>query len=146
MTVSTQGCEVRIGDGSSPQIFESIGGLVSWSGPTGQRQVIDVTTLASTAREKQVGIPDMGQVSLELIYDKDTGAGVSSPEVYPHTLLWDRFKDGASSAFQIMFNESPEELFDFNAFVLAYSYNTNIDEVVRASVTLEIDGDVTDNN
>jgi len=146
MSITTQGCQVRIGDGSSPQVFESIGGLVSFTGPTGQRQVIDVTTLASTAREKQVGIPDMGQVTMELIYDGDSGTDVSSPQVLSHTLLFDRFQDGASSAFQISLDDSPEELFDFNAFVLAYQFSTSIDDVVRVSVTLEIDGAITDNN
>ena len=137
MSINTQGCELRVGDGASPNVYTSIAGVVSCSGPSGSRQVIDVTTLASTGREKQVGIPDYGQVTFELIYDGDQATNTS---------LYDDFQNGTLRDFQLVFSDSPEEIFSFAAYVLAYSYTANIDDVVRASVTLEIDGPVTDNN
>lgn len=137
MSINTQGCELRVGDGASPNVYTAIAGVVSFSGPSGSRQVIDVTTLASTGREKQVGIPDYGQVTFELIYDGDQATNTS---------LYDDFQNGTIRDFQLVFSDSPEEVFSFAAFVLAYSYTANIDDVVRASVTLEIDGPVTDNN
>ena len=45
-----------------------VGGLMSFDGPAGSSPVIDITNLASTAREKLVGIQDEGQVSGELLF------------------------------------------------------------------------------
>jgi len=46
--------------------FETIPNVVSFQGPGGQASVIDVTNLASTAKEKRVGLRDEGQLSLSL--------------------------------------------------------------------------------
>ena len=64
-SVKTQGCTLALGDGASPEVFTSVINLVSFQGPSGSRQVIDATTLASTAKEKDVGIPDLGQITFD---------------------------------------------------------------------------------
>ncbi len=51
--------------------FETIPNVVSFQGPGGQAAVIDVTNLASTAKEKRVGLRDEGQLSLTLHYNPD---------------------------------------------------------------------------
>ena len=40
--------------------FETIPNVVSFQGPGGQAQVIDVTNLSSTAKEKRMGLRDEG--------------------------------------------------------------------------------------
>ena len=40
--------------------FETIPNIVSFQGPGGQAQVIDVTNLSSTAKEKRMGLRDEG--------------------------------------------------------------------------------------
>ena len=49
--------------------FETIPNVVSFQGPGGQASVIDVTNLASTSKEKRVGLRDEGQLSLTSIQD-----------------------------------------------------------------------------
>ena len=51
--------------------FETIPNVVSFQGPGGQAAVIDVTNLASTAKEKRVGLRDECQLSLTLHYNPD---------------------------------------------------------------------------
>ena len=51
--------------------FETIPNVVSFQGPGGQASVIDVTNLASTAKEKRVGLRDEGQLSLSLHFNPD---------------------------------------------------------------------------
>lgn len=137
MSINTQGCALKRGDAASPEVFTTIGGVVSFQGPSGSRQVIDTTTLASTGREKEVGIPDYGQITFDLIYDGDDTS---------NTGLWDDFQNGTLRNFQMVFDDSPQEVFSFAGYVLAFSYSANIDDVVRASLTVEISGTVTDNN
>ena len=64
-SVKTQGCTLGLGDAASPEVYTSVINLVSFQGPSGSRQVIDSTTLASVAKEKDVGIPDLGQITYD---------------------------------------------------------------------------------
>ena len=122
---------------ASPEVYSVVAGVTDFQGPNGQRQVIDKTTLADTTRQKEVGIADMGQITMNLVYDGDEAT---------NTTLWDLFQSGALNNFQVIFNDSPQEVFSFAGYVLQYQYQASIDDVVRASVTIEISGNVTDNN
>ena len=53
--------------------FETIPNVVSFQGPGGQASVIDVTNLASTAKEKRVGLRDEGQLSLSFQFSVQGG-------------------------------------------------------------------------
>jgi len=46
-----------------------VGELVGFSGPSMTAAVIDVTTLAATAKEKVVGVYDGGQITLNINYE-----------------------------------------------------------------------------
>lgn len=135
-TINTQGCAIRISDGNSPLVYSDVEEVLSFSGPSGSRSVIDVTSLSSTGREKEVGIPDYGQVTFEINY-----SGLNTN----HLALYDLFQSGVAREFQIVFDRSPEEIYSFQAFVLNFQFQTGIDDVVKASVTLEISGTVSDN-
>ena len=61
MSVQTQACELRFFDTTaSPEAYVAIAGVTGFQGPTGSRAVIDATLLSSTAKVKNVGLPDMG--------------------------------------------------------------------------------------
>jgi len=134
--VKTQGCTIELGDSASPIVYAVIGGVTSFQGPTGSRQVIDTTTLASTAKGKDVGIPDMGQISADFNFLAAETALIDT---------WDAFLAGDVQNFIIRFSDSPNTTFSFSGFVLNFSFAANMDDIVRGSFTIEIDGDVTDN-
>ena len=137
MSVKTQGCALRFYDTAvSPNAYVDIANVTGFQGPSGSRQVIDATLLASAAKIKDVGLPDMGQISGDFVFD------VSDTVL---TDVYDAFLAGTLQVFQIAFSDSPETLFDFSAYVLSFSYSASIDDVVRGSFTLEISGAVTDN-
>jgi hypothetical protein len=46
-----------------------IGSVVGFNGPSGSAPIIDATHLASTAKEKVMGIRDEGQVVLDIFYN-----------------------------------------------------------------------------
>lgn len=138
--ISTQGATIRVLDASgSPEVYDDIACATSITGPTGSRQVIDTTCLTSTGREKNVGIPDFGQATFSVIFSTTS----SDNHVTSSISLWENFLSGTRQTFRIIVPNSPEDYLQFNAYVLGFSINQNIDDVVRADVTLEIDGSPT---
>lgn len=137
-SVKSQGCTLALSDGASPEVYTSIANLVSFQGPTGSRQVIDATVLASTGKDKDVGIPDYGQITFEFNWSP-AGADAALVDT------WDNFIAGTLHNWRITFTDSPQTTFSFAAYVLNFSYSANLDDIVRGSVTLEISGSVTDN-
>ena len=132
----SQGCSLKMGSLASPANYETIASITSYQGPSGSRTVIDATTLASTAKEKAVGLPDYGQVTFDFKFQASDTILVD---------VWDNFVAGTSRTFQMAFSDSPATTFSFSAFVLNFSLSTAVDDLVRGSVTLEINGAVTDN-
>ena len=136
-SVKTQGCSLQFFDTApSPQVYVDIANVVSFQGPTGSRQVIDATVLADTGKQKDVGIPDYGQVTFDFTFSASDTVLID---------VWDAFIVGELHLFQIKFSDSPRTTFSFSAYVLNFSYNAGLDDIVRGSVTLEISGTVTDN-
>lgn len=137
MSVKAQACAVKFLDTAvSPNAYVSVANVTSFQGPTGSRQVIDTTTLASTAKEKDVGLQDMGQINCDFVFDTSDTVLVD---------VYDAFLAGTLQSFQVVFSDSPQTTFSFSAYVLNFSYTANVDDVVRGSFTLEISGSVTDN-
>lgn len=133
--INTQGTKLqRLDTTVSPNAYVDIAGVVSLQGPTGSRQVIDVTTLASTYREKQVGIPDLGQLTFDCIFDgsETTLAAIRAD-----------FTSGTERTFKLLLDVSPEQSMIVNGFVLNFQLSTNIDDVVRGSITIETTGTAT---
>jgi hypothetical protein len=127
-----KGTTIAFTDAGSPSGDLSIGEIISFDGPGGEGEVIDATHLGSTAKEKLMGLPDEGQLSFECnLVDGDAG----------QALLRTRRDDQALDAFKITLPGS--EILTFNAYVLGFKVAGGVDEVVRASVTLEISGAVT---
>jgi len=136
-SVKSQGCALQFKNTAvSPNAYAAIASVTSFQGPSGQRQVIDATTLASTGKEKNVGLPDYGQITFDFNFTKTDTVLVD---------IWDGFIAGNLYSFKIVLSDSPQTTFTFDAYVLSMNYTVNLDDIVRGSVTLEISGAVTDN-
>ena len=109
--------------------------MVSFQGPGGQASVIDVTNLASTSKEKRVGLRDEGQLSLSLHYN---------PEDAVHQGLRTDRANRTRRQFRITFTDVAAATWTFYGYVTQFSVQGGVDAVVEASVTIEIDGDITE--
>ncbi len=135
--LKSQGTTIaRLDTTSSPQAYQTIGQVVSISGPTGTTGEIDVTSLASTAKEFIASLPDWGECSLEVIFDQATTAN-------RHQELWDDFSDQGTETFRINLTDSPNTTFTFTAFVNAFQLSVGVDDKVGATVGLRITSSVT---
>jgi len=115
--------------------FETIPNVVSFQGPGGQASVIDVTNLSSTAKEKRVGLRDEGSLSLTLHFDPDNSV---------HQGLRNDRANRTRQSFRVTFTDQDPTQWTFCGYVTQFSVQGGVDAVLEASVTIEIDGDITE--
>lgn len=132
--LSSQGIKVKRGAGS-PLAFTDIPEIISFNGPGGNAQVIDITNLDSAAIEKLMGLPDEGQLSFEMNY---------VPENTLHAALRDDRNNQSIVPIRIVFSDPGLTQWDFNAYVTNFTVSGGVNAPLRASVTFEITGAITE--
>lgn len=132
-SIEAQGIVISVSDGGSPSSFTAIGNVTGFQGPGGAASVIDVTNLASTAKEKRMGLPDEGQFTLDINYDPDNAS---------HILLRQYRAARTRAEFKITYTDTTPTADVFYGYVLSFSRSGSVDGVVKGSVTIEIDGAV----
>ena len=130
--IKAQGTVLQIGNGS-PLEYDTIAEINSFSGPGGSVSVIDVTDLSSSAKEKIAGMNDNGQLSFECNF---------IPSNTQHVALREAKEAGLTISIKLIFTDAGLTEWTFNAIVVGLSVSGAVDGVVKASVTLEISGDV----
>ena len=119
--------------------MEEIGEIVSIDGPSGSVNVIDITNLGSTAREKLVAIQDEGQVTMEVLTNLTTDSTAIN-----QWKLRDLRQAGIKSFFDIRFTDqlvgttSEPSAYFFEGFVTNYGNAVALDDAVKTAITLEI--------
>jgi len=130
--IESQGITVQVSTGS-PTAFGNIANVVGFSGPGGSASVIDVTNLLSTAKEKLMGLPDEGQFTLDINFDPDAAS---------HVELRDARAARTRIEFKINFTDAAPASARFFGYVLGFPVAGAVDQAVKVSVTIEIDGAV----
>lgn len=134
--IDAQGIVISRGSGTgSPETFTAIPEVKSFNGPGGSASVIDVTDLASAAKEKRMGLQDEGQLSLTLNYIPDNAVHMG--------LRTDRANQTLRN-FRIVFTDTGDTQWDFAGFVTGFTVSGGVDNVVEANVTIEISGAITE--
>lgn len=131
-TVKTKGTKLEIK--TIGTTYVQVKGMTNFSGlGAGSAAVIDVTDFDSTAKEKEMGLPDEGQVSVDMKFiAKD--AGQQAMRAARGTQ--------AKTGFRITFSDGTK--YEYDAFVLTFEKSAELDGVVEATATLEITGGVTE--
>jgi hypothetical protein len=132
-TIESQGATLAISIGTSPTSFSTIANVIDVTGPGGSAAVIDITNLASVAREKRMGLPDEGQVTFNVQLDPDNTT---------HQALRDARKNRTECEFRITLTDSTPTTLTWRGFVLNFSITLAVDDVVKASITVEVNGAV----
>lgn len=133
-TLQTQGALFSVGDGASPEVFTAVGEVQSIAGPDGSAPEIDTTNLSSTAREFNMGLPDEGNVTLEVFMDTGDAQQTNLRTVRASQTIGN---------YRITLTDSPASTLTFAAYVTGFSLGIAIDEVIKATITLRITGAVT---
>lgn len=133
--LSSQGIQIAIGSGS-PVTYNKIPEVKTFNGPGGAGQVLDGTDLDSVAMEKIMGLPDEGQLTIDINYLPD--------DTY-HAALRTARANQTLTPFKITFtDDSPATVWTFNGYVTGFTVTGGVNSVVTASVTIEITGAITE--
>jgi len=133
----SQGSQIYMKDlAVSPQVFEAIGQVVSVSGPDGSAAEIPVTNLDSVAVEIVPGIPDNGNVSLEVVYDQATAST-------KHADMYNARTSQVLQEFEIRLTDSPRTTLAFSAYIMQFSLSLGVDDKIGATFGLRTTGGVT---
>ena len=81
-----------------------------------------------------MGLQDEGQLTFDINY---------IPTNTQHVLLRSVRASGTLTNFNITFTDSPASVASFAAYVTGFSISNSVDDVTKASVTLEVSGTVT---
>src|SRR5574343_1051869 len=94
--IKAQGTLLQLGSGSPPS-YTTIAEINSFSGSGGSVSVIDVTDLASAAKEKLAGLNDNGQLSFECNF---------IPTNAQHLALRTAKENGTKVSVQLVFTDT----------------------------------------
>lgn len=129
--LDAQGTTLSINDGGDPGSAVTIGGIVSYSGFDGEATDIDITTLASTAKEYRQGLQDFGNFSIELMRDP-SDVGQSEMET----------AKAAQETREMILTLPSGDIATFDAYVKSITSAGGVDAVVTGSANLKITGAV----
>ena len=129
----TQGTQLKIGDGASPEVFTKIPGISSVGGMGGgEAQDIDTTDFDSVAMEFLQGLPDEGTLTFSGNYD---------PASAQQTLLDTKRAAQESANFQVV--DVNNTTFSFTAFVKSFEKVADANDAWRLNLSLRVTGAIT---
>ena len=118
--------------------MQNIGQVISFNGPSLTANPIDVTTLASTAKEKLIGPYDGGQIAVSVVLDNETS------NANLHLQLEDDLRARTKRVFDIVFTESattPSAVW-CEGYISGFSITGSVDNALKADITLSISTEV----
>lgn len=113
---------------------QTVAGVQSITGiSSGQSTEIDVTTLASTAKEFKVGLRDNGSFQMTMIRNQDDAGQLE---------LWNA--QGSQTAYTMIITlpSSTANVLTFSAFVTSFSTDISADGVVTGTATVRVTGGI----
>lgn len=136
--ISAYGTLLKRGNGATPtEVFTTVAGVRSISGPSTETDEADVTTHSSAAqgayREFILTLIDAGSIEFDMNYDPDdtTHQGVRSDFTGRVKRNWELVMPGAI------------ETISFSGYVKTFSFDFPVDDAITAKVSIRLTGAVT---
>lgn len=131
--IESQGVVIAYSIGASPSNFLPLNNITGFKGPGGAAAVIDITNLASVAKEKMMGLPDEGQFTLDINFDPDDAG---------HIALRNARGVRTPIELRVTFTDSTPATAVFAGYVLGFEISGAVDQQIKAALTIEINGPV----
>lgn len=134
--ILAKGTLVKRGDGGSPETFTTIPECGTITGPTLNRDLIDVTAQDSAGdfREFINGLADAGEISFEMRY---------VPADPQHAGMLADWISGDRRNYKIVFPDVGASEWSFQALVTGFSITADVADALKSDVTLKITGQPT---
>ncbi len=124
----------KIGDGGSPEAFESLCVETDFGEIGEEKPLIDITSRCNQSRKYRGGLADGLEIPLV------TNLVTSDAHIRQ---LYSAYKNDTTINFQIVTDDSPEEVFSFSAIVRAWRIAAPVGERGTFNFTLKITSAVT---
>ncbi|MDQ5942492.1 MAG: hypothetical protein QG572_1307 [Pseudomonadota bacterium] len=135
IALDTTGLTYTSGGTATPVTYTAIGNIKTIGDfESGSASEIDVTNLASTAKEKRLGLVDNGGFSLG-IHHSNADAGQAAMQA--------RRLDGAAVNMKIILPSGTTPTASFSALVKKFSKNAAVDGVVEGTADVTVNGAIT---
>jgi hypothetical protein len=118
---------------ATPLAWVEVGEVTNFDGPGGEATMYETTHLQSTAKEKMVGLPDEGRLTLSINWDLDTDLGQQTCATARAARTLKNFK----------LTFSDDSTATFSGYVMGLAASGGVDDKVAGSITIEITGAVT---
>ena len=133
--MKSKGITLQRSAGGSPDVFTTVGEVLSFDGPSMSLPTEEATSFDSTWAEVIAGVPDGGQVTFQINY---------IPSNVPQAGLQDDLENGTRRAFRLVFTDTGSSKLEFSGYVTALSPSSGgPNSRVVGSCTIRIDGAVT---
>ena len=132
VAIDTSGATITAAGTATPNTYTAIANVQDFSGFDGSASEIDVTNLASVAKEFRLGLTDAGQLSLSINQD-NADAGQLAVRA--------ALVSGAVKNFKILLPSGVAA--SFAGFVKKFGASGGVDAVVKSSIDIRITGAVT---
>lgn len=133
----TIGMALYMGDGASTESFDKVAGVTGLRELMGaSANAIDTTTIEDLYRTFMGGLIDPGSVGFDILYDPVDGSHDSATG-----LLSKMEAAGTTHNFALKFATlNPVQWFAFSGVVTNFAPNANLDDAMRASITIKVSG------
>jgi len=129
-----RGMSLAVSDGASPEVYTVIPNVDNISGPSSSTGEIEITDLASTAKEFLLDLVDHGQVSF---------TGYHNPTETLHAQLQTDLVASTERNYRITFASSPEVTWTFQARVSEFTQEGSVGTAKRFNAALRVSDSVT---
>ena len=130
------GAILKRGDGAGSEAFTAIAEVISISGPSFSRDVVDATHMGSTSgwREFIGGLKSAGEVSFEINYNPAVASHDSSGG------LIDDIDQTAARNFKLVFPNADTTEWAFSGWMTSFDINIPLEDRMTASCTIALSG------
>lgn len=128
------GTNFQRGDAASPEVFGTVGDVVSIAGPAISKEEIEVTALDSASKEFLGALDDPGEISLALNWN---------PQDTEHVNLRSDAEGSVVRNYRVVWSDVSATTVTFAGEVMEFSLNTEANDAVKGSVRIKISGGLT---
>lgn len=129
-SVSVQGVVLQVGNGSSPETFQTIVNISKFTFPT-KAKVVDVTNVSNIWKQQIPTLLEIGDLTCEVFWvmeDPTLNSQVGG--------LRYLFANKLKRDFQITYNDGNNSTDAFQAYVTTYQITGQVADVFKAQITL----------
>ena len=133
--LKTQGISVEVETTPGGGTYTAIAEVTGFSGPTTEAAEIEVTTLASLAKEFIPGLADNGEVTMEVN---------AVPSDTQHDQIRSDIIAGTVRSYRIDFADgtTTNTTYTFDAFVKSFPFSAAADDKLAGTIALRVTGDI----